>query len=169
MTLSSSYLLPYSKCSIYPPPAWIRASTWCLIAMWRQFQISGMLCIVWKPATIRFRRVSTSSTGDKYTKDFKWPHKKKFSVFKSGERGGQANGPPLPIYWPGNFRYSTSSRPALGSTQSPIHWVMGTLSPGVKRPGRETDHSRPTSAQVKKTWIYTSTNPYFFMGKCLII
>jgi hypothetical protein len=29
--------------------------------------------------------------------------------------------------------------------------------PGGKQPGREADHSPPTSAQVKKTWIYTST------------
>jgi hypothetical protein len=50
-----------------------------------------------------------------------------------------------------------SSRPALGSTHPPIQWVPGTLSPGVKRPGRGTDHSPPTSAQVKKKWVYTST------------
>jgi hypothetical protein len=37
------------------------------------------------------------------------------------------------------------------------------LSPGVKRPGRESDHSPPTSAEVKKTWVYTSTPPYLFM------
>jgi hypothetical protein len=27
---------------------------------------------------------------------------------------------------------------------------------------READHSPPTSAEVKKTWIYTSTPPYAF-------
>jgi hypothetical protein len=51
-----------------------------------------------------------------------------------------------------NFHFSMSSKPALGPTQPPIQWV-----PGVKRPGREADHSPPTSAEVKKTWIYTST------------
>jgi hypothetical protein len=35
--------------------------------------------------------------------------------------------------------------------------------PGIKRPGRESDHSPPTSAEVKKTWIYKSTPPYAFM------
>jgi hypothetical protein len=35
-----------------------------------------------------------------------------------------------------------TSTPALGSTQPPIQWV-----PGVKRPGREADHSPPTSAK----------------------
>jgi hypothetical protein len=39
----------------------------------------------------------------------------------------------------------------------------GTLSPGVKRPWRDADHSPPTSAKVKKTWVYTSTPPYVFM------
>jgi hypothetical protein len=37
--------------------------------------------------------------------------------------------------------------------------------PGVKRPGREADHSTPASAEVKKTWIYTSTPLYVFMAK----
>jgi hypothetical protein len=38
------------------------------------------------------------------------------------------------------------------------------LSPGVKRPGREAGHSPPTSAEVKKIWIYTSTPPYALMA-----
>jgi hypothetical protein len=33
---------------------------------------------------------------------------------------------------------------------------------GVKRPGREADHSPPASAKVKKMWIYASTLPYAF-------
>jgi hypothetical protein len=40
----------------------------------------------------------------------------------------------------------------------------GVLSPGVKRQGREADHSPPASAEVKKMWIYTSTPPYAFMA-----
>jgi hypothetical protein len=51
-----------------------------------------------------------------------------------------------------NFLFSKSSRPALRSTQPPLQWV-----PGIKRPGSEVDHSPPTSAEVKKMWIYTST------------
>jgi hypothetical protein len=31
-----------------------------------------------------------------------------------------------------------------------LNEVPGALSPGVKRPGREVDHSPPTSAEVKK-------------------
>jgi hypothetical protein len=63
-----------------------------------------------------------------------------------------------------NFLFSTWSKPALGPTQPPIQWVPGALSPGVKRQGREADHSPPASAEVKKTWIYTSTPPYAFMA-----
>jgi hypothetical protein len=47
-----------------------------------------------------------------------------------------------------NFLFSTFSRQAMGSTQPPIQWVLG-----VKRSEREADHSPPTSAEVKKTWI----------------
>jgi hypothetical protein len=37
------------------------------------------------------------------------------------------------------------------------------LSPGVKQLGREVDHSLPTSAEIKKMWIYTCTPPYTSM------
>jgi hypothetical protein len=57
-----------------------------------------------------------------------------------------------------------SSKPALGSTQPPIQWVPEALSPGVKRPEREADHSPSVSAEVKKMYLYTSTHPYTFMA-----
>jgi hypothetical protein len=41
----------------------------------------------------------------------------------------------------------TVSRTALVPTQPPIQWVSGALSLGVKRPGREADHSPPSSAK----------------------
>jgi hypothetical protein len=63
-----------------------------------------------------------------------------------------------------NFLFSTWSRPALGFTQPPIQCVLGALSPGVKRPVREADHSPPTSAEVKQMWIYTSSPQYAFMA-----
>jgi hypothetical protein len=44
---------------------------------------------------------------------------------------------------------SIPSRLVLRTTQPPIQWILGDLSPRVKRPGREADHSPPTSAQVK--------------------
>jgi hypothetical protein len=49
----------------------------------------------------------------------------------------------------GIFLFITASRPALGSTQSPIQWVPNALSLGVKPPRREADHSPPSSAEVK--------------------
>jgi hypothetical protein len=54
-------------------------------------------------------------------------------------------------------------------TGSGVHqtsYTMGTGGsfPGVKRPRREADHSPPTSAEVKKMLIYTSTPPYAFMA-----
>jgi hypothetical protein len=47
------------------------------------------------------------------------------------------------------FLFSTASRPPLGPTQPPIKWVPSSISPGLKRVGRETDHSPPSSAPVK--------------------
>jgi hypothetical protein len=52
----------------------------------------------------------------------------------------------------GIFLFTTASRMALGHTQPPIQWVQDALSLGVKRPGREADHSPPSSAEVKE-WV----------------
>jgi hypothetical protein len=56
----------------------------------------------------------------------------------------------------GNFLLTTESRPALRPTQPPIQGVPGALSLGVKRSGREANHSPPSSAQ------------YVFMARCLV-
>jgi hypothetical protein len=47
------------------------------------------------------------------------------------------------------FLFSTASRPTLGPTQSPIQWVPKARSPGVMWPGREADHSHPSSSEAK--------------------
>jgi hypothetical protein len=60
----------------------------------------------------------------------------------------------------GIFLFTIASRPALGPTQPPIQWVPGALSLGVKRPGREADHSPPSSAEVK--------NAYSLMTWCIV-
>jgi hypothetical protein len=44
------------------------------------------------------------------------------------------------------------------------HNVLCNGFPGIKRQGCEADHSPPASAEVKKTWIYTSTPPHAFMA-----
>jgi len=56
----------------------------------------------------------------------------------------------------------------LGPTLPPIQWVPRALSLGVKRPGSATDHSSPSSAEVKKSWSYTSTPQYAFMAWCSV-
>jgi hypothetical protein len=59
---------------------------------------------------------------------------------------------------PVGSRIFPSRRPDL------FQWVPGALFPGVKQLGCEADHSPPTSAEVKKTWVYTSTPPYTLMA-----
>jgi hypothetical protein len=44
---------------------------------------------------------------------------------------------------------SIASRSALGLMLPLIVWVQGTILPGVKRRGHETDHSPPSSVEVK--------------------
>jgi hypothetical protein len=59
----------------------------------------------------------------------------------------------------------TASRPALRPTPPPIQWVSGALSLGVKRPGREADHS--LVPRSKNAWSYTSTPPLRLHGMVL--
>jgi hypothetical protein len=47
------------------------------------------------------------------------------------------------------FLNSTASRPAPRPSQPPIQWLPGAISPEVKRPGSEVDHSPPSSVEVK--------------------
>jgi hypothetical protein len=65
------------------------------------------------------------------------------------------------------FSSSTSSRLALGSTQPPIQWVTGAVSPGIKRPGSEADCSPPVSAEVKKNVDLYIRSPIHLCGVVL--
>jgi hypothetical protein len=47
------------------------------------------------------------------------------------------------------FLFTIASKPALGPTQPPILWVAGALSLGLKRLGREANHSLLSSAEIK--------------------
>jgi hypothetical protein len=67
----------------------------------------------------------------------------------------------------GAFLFTTTSTTALGPTQPPVQWVPGSLSLGVKPPGREADHSPSSSAEVKTAWSYTSTPPIRLHGVVL--
>jgi hypothetical protein len=68
----------------------------------------------------------------------------------------------------GNF--SLHHRVQTGSGARPTSYTMGTrgLSLGVKRAGREADHSHPCSAEVKNACSCTSTLQYAFMVWCSV-
>jgi hypothetical protein len=66
------------------------------------------------------------------------------------------------------FLSSVVSRLVLGSTH-PIQWVLGAVSPAVKRQGHEADHCTSTySAEVKNGGAVCSLR-HVFMAWCLII
>jgi hypothetical protein len=52
---------------------------------------------------------------------------------------------------------------ALGPPSLLSSGYQGLFPRGVKQPGREANHSPPTSDKVKKTCIYTSTPAYVFV------
>jgi hypothetical protein len=49
----------------------------------------------------------------------------------------------------GDSAVGNTVRPALGPTVSPIQRLPGAISPGVKRPKSEPDHSPPSNAEAK--------------------
>jgi hypothetical protein len=67
----------------------------------------------------------------------------------------------------GIFLLTTAFRPALDLTHPPIQWLPGSFYLGLKRPGRESDHSQPSNAEVKDAWRYTSTPPIRIHGVVL--
>jgi len=64
----------------------------------------------------------------------------------------------------GIFLIVTKSRLILGPTPSPIIWVLGALSLGVKLLGREAGSPNPSSAKVNNMCHYASTSPYISMA-----
>jgi hypothetical protein len=68
---------------------------------------------------------------------------------------------------PGNFYFH--HRVQSGSGAHPASYPIGTRGSfsAVKRPGRETDHSPPSSAEVKNARRYTSTPPVRLHGVVL--
>jgi hypothetical protein len=69
----------------------------------------------------------------------------------------------------GIFLFTTASRTALRTTQPPIQRVLGALSLGVKRPGREADHSPPSVEEVKELSRTIPPLPqYVFMAWCSV-
>jgi hypothetical protein len=61
------------------------------------------------------------------------------------------------------FLFSKTSIPAVESSQRHIQWLPGFF-PGVKRQGREVQHSPASSTDVENEWSYTSPSPVCFHG-----
>jgi hypothetical protein len=66
-------------------------------------------------------------------------------------------------HWGEDF---SSPQVQTGSGVHPVSYPVrtGGFFSEVKRPGRQTDHSAPTRAEVNNTWIFTPTFPYAFMA-----
>ena len=74
------------------------------------------------------------------------------------------------------YLFCKTSSPALGPTQLPFQWVMGDISPEVKRLRFVAYHSPPSNAEVELTWSHTSAYSYAFIAstgistfRCLFI
>jgi hypothetical protein len=60
--------------------------------------------------------------------------------------------------WQNKYFYSSPPHPdRLWGSPSLLSIEYQGLFPGLKRPGREADHSPPSSAEIKNAWSYTST------------
>jgi hypothetical protein len=67
------------------------------------------------------------------------------------------------MYLRHNIRTESGAHPAFYST------CTGVLSQRVKLTGRKADHSPPSSAEVKKAFIYTSVPIYVFIAFALLV
>jgi len=67
----------------------------------------------------------------------------------------------------GIFLFTTASRTALRPTQPPMQSVPVALSLGIKRAGREADHTPPPSAEIKNALSCMSTPPIRLHGVVL--
>jgi hypothetical protein len=81
-----------------------------------------------------------------------------------------------PTSWTVGFRFQARNDFTLhhnvqtGSGAHPASYPMstGVLSWGVKWPGREANHSPPSSTETKNVWSYTSTPTYVWTAWCLV-
>jgi hypothetical protein len=112
-------------------------------------------CVQWKR---RFKR-----TDDSPFRNFPCSFHKFYGHFFTRKEPGYLNRyrGGLRAGWPW-FDSRQCSRPHRFFPQPPIQWVPWALSPGVKREGREADHSPPSSAEVKKGGAISAL-PYVFM------
>jgi hypothetical protein len=63
-------------------------------------------------------------------------------------------------------KFFSSRKVQTGSGAHPASYSMdtGILFRGIQRPGREADHSPPSSAEVRNEWSYTSNPPIYLHG-----
>jgi hypothetical protein len=66
------------------------------------------------------------------------------------------------LLFAGNFSLLHRVQTGSGPTQPPIRWLSGVLSPGIKRPVLEANHSPLSSVDVKNSWSYNFILPYVF-------
>jgi hypothetical protein len=119
---------------------------------------------MWKPRHLTTLRASTACYKHSFIFNGLGQHSQYSDWLRAGQQRGGGSRPSRVK----NFHFSTSSKPVLGPTQPPIQRVLGDLSPGLKWPGHETDHSPPTSADVTKTWIYTSNFTFYvYLNPCI--
>jgi hypothetical protein len=122
------------------------------MTVFKRFPRQNSVCIYFRPTSSYIWRSSQA---------LKFQYPSRYSDWlRAGRQRGRTSSPGMVK----NCLFSTSSSSALRPTQPPSQWVLGALSPGVKRPGSEADHSPQTSAKVKKMWIYISTSQYAFMA-----
>jgi hypothetical protein len=62
------------------------------------------------------------------------------------------------------YFFSIKHRPALGPTQTPVNWILGVISQGIKLQGCEIDHSPPPTVRSKmvELYLYSRNNFNFF-------
>jgi hypothetical protein len=63
------------------------------------------------------------------------------------------------------FLFSATSKSDLVPTQPPVYWVTGVLSPRVKRPGSEAEHSPKSFAEDQNAWNNSSAPVDVFMAQ----
>jgi hypothetical protein len=81
-------------------------------------------------------------------------------ISRAGLPNGQSSSPGCSKI----FLHSVQTGSGTHSASYPLG-TGGAISPGAKRPGLEANHSPPSSAKVKNTWIYTSIPPYALQEK----
>ncbi|GBO42425.1 hypothetical protein AVEN_209823-1 [Araneus ventricosus] len=102
----------HSKCSKKRPHVSLHSSHWRRNDWCTLSKISGTVLILSAVTTILATRSSTESTGVSHIKDFMCPQKKKSSGLRSGERGGQATGPPRSTHRADMYAYAVATRPS---------------------------------------------------------